>query len=147
MSGSATEWLAFAEENLACARLVADSGYLNSAPHNAQQAFEKTLKALIVDKGLEFRKTHSIQQLRGAVSAVGIETELSDEECELLDSVYLPSKYPLGSALPDVHPDRATCDSCIAIAGKVLSLAKQLVETTTGRGDENEQLPNLRDTD
>jgi hypothetical protein len=41
---------------------------------------------------------------------------LAEEECELLDSIYLPSKYPLGSVLPDFEPDKQTCERCIAIA-------------------------------
>ena len=128
MSDSARQWLAFAEENLACARLVAENGYLNPALQNAQQAVEKTLKSLVVDKELAFHKTHSIQQLRDTVLATGVDLGLTDEDCELLDAIYLPSQYPLGSALPDAKPDRATCDRCIAIADKVLSQARRLAE-------------------
>jgi hypothetical protein len=36
-----------------------------------------------------------------------------------LDSIYLPSKYPLGSVLPDFEPDEQTCKRCIAIADRV----------------------------
>lgn len=127
MRDSARQWLAFAEEDLACAHLVADSGYLNPALQNAQQAVEKALKALILDKELAFRKTHSIQELRDLVSAAGLDVELADEDCELLDSIYLSSKYPLGSALPDTQPDRATCDACIAIADRALKHAKRVL--------------------
>jgi HEPN domain-containing protein len=126
MRDSARKWIAFAEENLACARIVADKGYYNPALQNAQQAVEKTLKALILQNNLEFRKTHSIQDLSGILAAVGVDVELTDEDCELLDSIYLPSKYPLGSALPDIQPDQGICENCIAIAAKVLSRAKQL---------------------
>jgi len=41
------------------------------------------------------------------------------EKCELLDSIYLPSKYPLASILPDFEPDEQTCENCIAIAERV----------------------------
>ena len=39
-----------------------------------------------------------------------------EEECDLLDSVYLPSKYPLGGALPDFDPDQTVCRQCLCIA-------------------------------
>jgi len=126
MRDSVKRWFAFAEENLACARIVADKGYYNPALQNVQQAVEKTLKALILQNDLEFRKTHNIQELRGILAAAGLDIELTDEECELLDSIYLPSKYPLGSALPDAQPDQGICKECIAIAAKVLSRARQL---------------------
>ena len=53
----------------------------------------------------------------------GIDIEITDEECEFLDSIYLPSKYPMGSVLPDYEPDFKICNNSIAIgilAGAVL---------------------------
>jgi len=44
---------------------------------------------------------------------------LTAEDCDLLDSIYLPSKYPLGSVLPDFEPDITLCRQCIALAEKV----------------------------
>lgn len=127
MRDSARQWLAFAEENCVCAHLVAENGYLNSALQNAQQAVEKALKALIVEKGLGFRKTHSVQELRDILSVGAVDTGLTDEHCELLDSIYLPSKYPLGSALPNSDPDRDTCDMCIMIADGVVSRIRRML--------------------
>jgi HEPN domain-containing protein len=48
-----------------------------------------------------------------------LDVKLSEEESELLDSIYLPSKYPLSSALPDFEPDEKICKNCIAIAERV----------------------------
>lgn len=127
MKDSAVKWIAFAEENFACARIVAESGYYNSALQNAQQSVEKALKAVIVEKELEFRKTHSIQELRDAVVGAGVDVPLTDEECELLDSVYLPSKYPLGSALPESDPDLTVCNACTAIAEILLQHVHRLL--------------------
>lgn len=53
--------------------------------------------------------------------------ELDDEECELLDSVYLPSKYPLGSALPDFDPTIAVCERCLGIARRVIGAIAPLI--------------------
>ncbi len=126
MKDSVRQWLAYAEENLACARLTAANGYYNPALQNAQQAIEKALKALVIHKGIEFRKTHSVQELRDMLSAAGETVGLTDDDCELLDSIYLPSKYPLGSALPDVQPDLGSCDACISIADGVLRCARKV---------------------
>ena len=47
------------------------------------------------------------------------------DECDLLDSVYTPSRYPLGSALPDFDPDEALCRQCLRVAERVSELVHQ----------------------
>jgi len=119
MSVERSRWIAYADENLAIARLALDSGYYNACLQNVQQAVEKYLKALLPARGLEFRKTHSIETLRNQLAGEGLDAALSDEDCILLDSIYMPSKYPFGSVLPDFNPDADICDQCIRIADAV----------------------------
>jgi hypothetical protein len=45
--------------------------------------------------------------------------EIAEDDAELLDSIYLPSKYPLGSALPEFDADETVCKKCLAIAERV----------------------------
>ena len=45
--------------------------------------------------------------------------EYADDERDLIDSIYLPSKYPIGSVLPEFEPDMPTCQQCIAVAERV----------------------------
>lgn len=105
MSDEAHSWLEYARENLRAAKLCLDNGLYNPSLQNAQQAAEKALKALCLARGFPLHKTHNISGLRNTLRGPGVDAGLSDEECELLDSVYLPSKYPLGSVLPDYNPD------------------------------------------
>jgi len=128
MKDSAAKWIAYAEENLGCAKLVVQREYFNAALQNAQQAVEKALKALVIERDIEFCRTHSIQQLRDMVADAGLGDFLADEECELLDSIYLPSKYPLGSSLPSSEPDAATCRKCTQIAETVLQKIHLLLD-------------------
>ena len=128
MKDSTAKWIAFAEENLGCARLVVEREYYNAALQNAQQAVEKALKALVIERDIEVSKTHSIQQLRNMVADEGLGDLLADEECELLDSIYLPSKYPLGSALPASEPDADICSKCTQIAETVLQNVHRLLD-------------------
>jgi hypothetical protein len=44
---------------------------------------------------------------------------ITDDEIDLIDSIYLSSKYPLGSVLPDFNPDKTICLRCIEIANIV----------------------------
>ena len=48
--------------------------------------------------------------------SAGVETGLSEEDCDLLDTIYVPSKYPIGSVLPNFNPDRKTGALCVELA-------------------------------
>ena len=115
----AKRWLVYADENLAVALLALEGCHFNAYLQNVQQAVEKFLKAAVLEQGREFKRIHSIQMLHDQLADMGVKTALSEEDCELLDSIYLPSKYPLGSALPDFYPDEEICRQCVEIAEKV----------------------------
>lgn len=127
MKGETTTWLRYAEENLAVARLGLEQGFLNACLQNAQQCVEKALKAMVIEKGLAFRKTHSIQELAGQLAAAGLESGLSDDDCDLIDAIYLPSKYPMASVTPDMDANTGLCSQCLAIAERVMNTVRQQV--------------------
>jgi len=125
MSDDGGSWLRYAEENLRSARLLLEHGLLNPCLQNAQQAVEKALKATLIARAIPVRRTHSIQDLVNLLAANGLPSSITAEECNLLDAIYLPSKYPLGSALPDFDPDEEVCRQCVQIAERVAALARQ----------------------
>lgn len=81
-------WLSYADENLEVADLALAHGHLNACLQNAQQALEKLLKAVIIEKGLEFRRTHSIRGLVQILTSEHIDPELNDDDIDLMDSIY-----------------------------------------------------------
>ncbi len=119
MNDEAKTWLAYAHENLASAKVLLDHELHNPCLQNVQQAVEKMLKAVLVEWHERPRKTHSIRELVTALGERGRLLALTEDEIDLLDSIYLPSKYPLGNVLPDFEPDRALCRSCLDIAERV----------------------------
>jgi len=128
MNDEAVLWLRYADENRRTAELCVNSGLFNPALQNAQQAIEKALKALWLQAGLTICKTHSVGGLHRGLLRVGVDCGLDDEACDLLDSIYLPSKYPLGSVLPDFQPDADTAQRCLDIANRVLQFATGSIE-------------------
>ena len=119
MKDETKKWLEYADENLRSARLLLDSELFNPCLQNVQQAVEKMLKALLVESTKKIKKTHSINELVNILDKHGLNVDITEDDCDLLDSIYLPSKYPLGSILPDFEPDLQTCRKCVALAERV----------------------------
>lgn len=127
MSDETSVWLQYAHENLRVAEMTLAADLLNPCLQNAQQAVEKALKAIRLRRGLSLRRTHSIRDLHRDLACDGFETGLSEEDCELLDSIYVVSKYPLDSVLPDSPADASVCRRCVELARQVLSMAESAV--------------------
>ena len=119
MKDETKKWLEYADENLRSARLLLDSELFNPCLQNVQQAVEKMLKALLVESAEKIKKTHSINELVSLLTEIGLNIDMTEDDCDLLDSIYLPSKYPLGGILPDFEPDMQTCRKCVALAERV----------------------------
>jgi len=119
MNDEAKRWLAYAKENLASAKVLLDNELYNPCLQNVQQAVEKMLKAVLVEAREKLRKTHSINELVTVLADNDFRVSISEDEIDMLDSIYLPSRYPFGSALPDFEPDEALCRQCLGIAERV----------------------------
>ena len=109
-------WLDYAKENLLSAQILLESSLYNTVLQNTQQSIEKDLKALFVEKGIKLQKTHSISSLVETLKQNNIIIDISEDDMDLIDSIYLSSKYPFGSVLPDFEPDNSICKTCINIA-------------------------------
>jgi HEPN domain-containing protein len=129
MSDEASIWLKYARENLQVAQMTLESGLLNPCLQNAPQAVEKALKAILVHQNLPLKRTHSIRDLDRDLRRDGLETALAEEDCELLDSIYVSSKYPLDSVLPDSPPDLATSQRCVELARHAVTLPEKATES------------------
>ncbi len=119
MKDETKKWLDYADENLRSAKLLFDNELFNPCLQNVQQAVEKMLKAVLVELATKLKKTHSINELVTILAEHSLNIDITEDDCDLLDSIYLPSKYPLGSILPDFEPDTQTCSQCIAVADRV----------------------------
>jgi HEPN domain-containing protein len=128
-SSEAKLWLQYARENFQMAEMAMNSRLLNPALQNAQQAVEKALKAVRVEARLPMMRTHSIRDLNRGLLVGAIHVGLTETDCELMDSIFVGSKYPPESALPHNMPDDAICHHCIAVAGRVIAAAGMLIDS------------------
>ncbi len=129
MKDDSSRWLTYAQENLESAAILVDSHLFNPCLQHIQQSVEKALKAVFIEHAFTLKKTHSIGALKNLLCEHGIDIDLSDEDCEFLDAIYLPSIYPLGSVLPHYEADRTICQQGISIAQDVFHMVKNLLET------------------
>jgi len=135
MNDETSVWLGYAEENINAARVLLNENLLNSCLQNAQQAAEKALKAFLIEKNAPLKKTHSIQELVRILNSPDNLIEITDDEIDLLDSVYLPSKYPLGSALPHFEPTAEICLQCLDVAERILKSVKSFYQKSAAPED------------
>ena len=112
-------WLQYAEENLQSTKVLLESNLYNPSLQNAQQAVEKYLKAVLIEKAAGLARTHSIRELKGLLDDIGVHLSITDDDIDLLDSIYLPTKYPAFSVLPKFMPDQSICRQCLDIAENV----------------------------
>jgi HEPN domain-containing protein len=60
------QWLRKAAEDLRTAEVAIAAGLFDPAAFHCQQAAEKSLKAFLVSRSCEFRKTHNLEELGNA---------------------------------------------------------------------------------
>ena len=121
------DWVKYSQENLEASKILLESGLYNPCLHNIQQSIEKALKALFIENAIKFKKTHNILELKTILENNSLSIELSDDECDFLDSIYLPSKYPIGSALPYFQPDEKICKESLSLAERVIDDVTKLI--------------------
>jgi HEPN domain-containing protein len=93
MKPEAQAWLTIAREDMAAAELLLERNLHRMVCLHSQQAVEKTLKALLTECGVEFKRTHNIVDLLFLLTAQGVAVDVSHEEAGFLNAVYR-SRYP-----------------------------------------------------
>ena len=121
-------WLDYSNENLESANILLESELFNPCLQNVHQCVEKALKALLIENSIKQKKTHSILELKKILLNNGLQIEITDDDCDFLDSIYLPSKYPLSSVLPHYEPDFSICNKGISIAKKVFNFIDKILK-------------------
>lgn len=122
-------WLGYSNENLTSARLLLENELFNPCLQNVQQCVEKALKSLLIENSIKFQKTHNISELKNILLNENINITLSEEDCDFLDSIYIPSKYPVMSVLPHYNPDLKICKKAINIAATLYNYIKETINS------------------
>lgn len=91
---------------------------------HAQQAAEKTLKAVMCLRGLEYRRTHDLEELAGQLTDAGIGPALDEADLRLLTPYAVEYRYD-DEALQLLTGAQATVivDSLITWADRLVDLS------------------------
>jgi HEPN domain-containing protein/predicted nucleotidyltransferase len=123
MKNAMQEWLKQAEEELDTARYLFQGCYFKSCCYHAQQAIEKTMKALLFKKGWDLEKTHSMRRLIEIGRDYNIKTNMTDDDVVFVDNIYR-GRYPIETGLlPLGEPTSDDAERAVKIAERVVKKA------------------------
>ena len=119
------DWLAQAERDLERAKLDIRYGYWEWACFTAQQAAEKAVKGLLMNRGQAVwghAITPMLRQLRGTISV----PDTMIVYAQLLDAHYIPARYPNGfpSGKPADYYNETKAQEALNAASEILRFCK-----------------------
>lgn len=125
MKNITEEWLESADLDIENIRhIIHDQRLTGHVAFHAQQAIEKTLKAIIEEYDLTVPKIHSLQKLYEIAETL-IEIPYDEDIIIALDSLYIESRYPIEfGLLPSGKPDQKLSDTFFEFAKLVKNTVK-----------------------
>ena len=126
------EWLRKAKDDLDVIEEIKNKKHLtNMVAFHAQQAIEKSLKAIIDEFNLGFVKIHQIERLLEIVKE-HLEAKTDNEIVQMLDSLYIESRYPVDiGLLPDGKPSEEDANKFFEFAILIYRSVKKKLEETS----------------
>lgn len=125
MRDAVKDWLKQAEEELDMAAYLLQGKYFKGACFHSQQSIEKAVKAMLLNKGWELEKTHSIERLVSIGEEYNVQIYFSDEDAVFIDNIYR-SRYPAEvGLLPLGEPLETDAQRAVGIATRILKDARR----------------------
>ncbi len=124
----ASQWMEKARHDLFTARRVLDAedGPTDTPCFHAQQAVEKTLKAILTAAGIRYGRVHDLMPLLEESANLIPDLEQFREVCAQLSEYAVQVRYPSESA----DPDRTDADNAVQAAGEIFALGARYLETS-----------------
>ncbi|MER3480115.1 MAG: DNA-binding protein [Meiothermus sp.] len=110
-------WLSLARSDLAYAEHLPPNGLFETSAFLAQQAAEKALKALLVQRRHPFPKTHNLEYLFELLESASIGVPAEVRQAVLLQNYTIRGRYPSG--LPELT--QAEYEEALGLARQVVA--------------------------
>jgi len=117
------EWLNRARSNVLLAQAQGEGIYLEDLCFNAQQAVEKAIKAVLMQRAVEFPYVHDITQLLTLLEQAGQEIPPAIRQAERLTRFAVFTRYP--GVAPPIRSQEYT--EAVRVAGEVIAWAENLL--------------------
>jgi|GEM_PF-153645 len=121
------DWLVSAEGDLLLIQeIVTKENLTHLSAFHAQQAIEKSFKAIVEEFELGFIKTHSLETLYNQVKQI-YQSRIELDSLILLDQLYIDSRYPgeMG-LLPDGKPTVVESEGFFDLARSIYKEAESI---------------------
>jgi HEPN domain-containing protein len=125
MKKTTNDWFSSAESDLLLIQeIISRENLTHLSAFHAQQAIEKSFKAIIEEFELGFIKSHSLEMLHNKVKE-HIFTYINMDQLILLDQLYIDARYPgeLG-LLPDGKPSTKEANEFYILSKQIFEAAK-----------------------
>jgi HEPN domain-containing protein len=95
MKKQVEDWISLADSDLRAAEIILKDEYplTNIVAFHCQQAIEKYLKALLIDKNVPLIKTHDLIKLNGMINEIQ-KLNIDEKKLLVINEVYTESRYP-----------------------------------------------------
>lgn len=125
MRNATGPWVRDADDELAMARLLLEHDMARGACLHAQQAVEKGLKALLIERADAVPRTHDLVDLTRRVVALGWSVPLDTDDTVFLNSVYR-GRYPTEEGLlPHGDPTRDEASTAVKAADRLVAFVRR----------------------
>jgi HEPN domain-containing protein/predicted nucleotidyltransferase len=119
------DWVRLAEDEYSDAVILYEHSKYKGACYHAQQCVEKSLKALILEKGGGFKKIHDIVKLIEIAGIYGWQIDVSIDDAVFLNSIY-KGRYPAEEGLlPFGEPTMEDAKRAVEQAEKMVTLLRR----------------------
>jgi HEPN domain-containing protein/predicted nucleotidyltransferase len=126
-------WMREVADEARMARVLVEGRFFRGACLHSQQAVEKGLKALILERGERPPRTHDVVDLFNRVTALGYAFATSMDDLVFLNSVYR-GRYPTDEGLlPRGEPAEEEARHAVEAAERFEAEARRLLEHDAGR--------------
>ena len=109
-------WRRQSEEELATAEYLLAGDFFRGACYHAQQCVEKSLKTMLLERGWELEKIHSIHRLTVVARDHGVPVKLQPADIDFVDEIYRGRCPAESDLLPLGTPSREEAARAVALA-------------------------------
>lgn len=129
MKDAVKDWIKQAEDERNMAGYLLKGGFFRGACYHSQQAVEKAIKTLLLNKGWDLEKTHSLDRLVTIAETFNVTIGLPEEDVVFLDTIYR-GRYPIEAGLlPIGEPTESQARRAVEICDRVTG---QAIKNLTG---------------